>query len=200
MVLSLLGLFGYAYKNCSKSCVPPPPLPHVSPCRSEDVKGQLWDIKGEMLMRRVHKDLQAPWLAVLSIFERVQGGKDDPGSLLLRGWVSPAVAGQRGRVEQEVDRGHVDFDELLLQVGKVLLQTHTEIRNSYRHGNKNRDAFLLDLLHTIHVVGRRLGYLNCQHPLLFKLYITCTCTDLLRFAQVDLCIKPGSLKENTSAF
>lgn len=38
--------------------------------------------------------------------------------------------------------------------------------------NKNRDAFLLDLLHTIHVVGRRLGYLNCQHPLLFKLYIT----------------------------
>lgn len=122
-------------------------------------------------MRGVHKDLQAPRLAVLSVFERVQGGEDDSGSLLLRGRVGPAVAGQRGRVEQEVDRGHVDFDELLLQVGKVLLQTHKEIRHSYTHGNKNRGDFLLDLLHTIHVVGRR-GYLNCQHPLLFKLYIT----------------------------
>lgn len=150
-------------------------------------------------MRGVHKDLQAPRLAVLSVFERVEGGKDDSGSLLLRGRVGPAVAGQRGRVEQEVDRGHVDFDELLLQVGKVLLQTHREIRNSYTHGNKNRDAFLVDLLHTIHVAGRRLGYFNCQHPLLFKLYITYA-PDLLRFAPVDLCIKPGSLKENTSVF
>lgn len=121
-------------------------------------------------MRGVHKDLQAPRPAVLSVFERVQGGKDDSGSLLLRGRVGPAVAGQRG--EQEVDRGHVDFDELLLQVGKVLLQTRREIRHSDRHDNKNREAFLSDLLHTIHVVSKRLSYLNCQHPLLFKLYVT----------------------------
>lgn len=63
---------------------------------------------------------------VLGVFEGVQGGVDDPGPLLLRQRVGPAVTGQRGRVEEEVDGRHVDFNKLLLQKVQVSLQTHQE--------------------------------------------------------------------------
>lgn len=68
-----------------------------------------------MLMHGVNKDLQGSWLAgaVLGVFERVQGGVDDSGSLLLCGRVCPAVTGQRWGVKEEIDWRHVDFNELL---------------------------------------------------------------------------------------
>lgn len=57
----------------------------MSPCHTEEVKGQLGDIKGEMLMHGFDKDLWASRLVggVLGVFERVHGGVDDSGSLLL---------------------------------------------------------------------------------------------------------------------
>lgn len=74
----------------------------------------------------VHEDLQACQRAagLLVVFERAQCGVDDSGSLLLGGRVCPAMRRQRRRVEEEIDRRHVDFNELLLQKVKVFLQTH----------------------------------------------------------------------------
>lgn len=79
-----------------------------------------------MLMCRVYVDLQACWMAagVLVVFERVQGCVDDSGSLLFWVQVCPAMSGQSRRVEEEIDWGHVDFNELLLQKVKVFLETH----------------------------------------------------------------------------
>lgn len=56
-------------------------------------------------MHRVNEDLYGSWLAVavLGVFERVQGGIDDSGTLLLCRWVSPAVTGQRWGVKEEID-------------------------------------------------------------------------------------------------
>lgn len=86
-------------------------LPH----HTEEFKGQLWHIKCEMLIHGVHKDLRASWLAcgVLGVFESIQGAVDDSSSLLLWGRVRPAMTGQRGWVEEEVDGWHVHFNELL---------------------------------------------------------------------------------------
>ena len=55
------------------------------PCHTEEVKGRLCDIKGQMLMLSVYKDLWASRLAsgVLELFESVQEGVDDSGPLLL---------------------------------------------------------------------------------------------------------------------
>lgn len=85
------------------------------PRHTEKVKGQLWHIKCEMLMHGVQKDLRASWLAcgVLGVFESIQGAVDDSGSLLLWGRVRPAMTGQWGWVEEEVDGRHVDFNKLL---------------------------------------------------------------------------------------
>lgn len=83
-------------------------------------------------MRGLHENLRPGRLAAdaLSLLERAEGGEDDSAPLLFGRGVGPAVVRQRRRVQQEVDGRHVDFDELLLQVGKVLLQTHSEKRNT----------------------------------------------------------------------
>lgn len=88
----------------------------MSSGHAEEVKGQLWHIKGEMLVHGVSEDLCSAALAagVLGVFERVQDGVDHSGSLLLWRRVRPAVARQRGQVEEEVDGRHVDFHKLLL--------------------------------------------------------------------------------------
>lgn len=115
------------------ACPPPPPPLRVSPCHSEEVKGQLRDIKGEMLLRGLHENLRPGRLAAAAapcLLERAEGGEDDSAPLLLGRGVGPAVVRQRRRVQQEVDRRHVNFDELLLQMGKVLLHTHSEKRNT----------------------------------------------------------------------
>lgn len=111
-----------------------------------------------MLMRGLHEDLRPGRLAAgaLSLLERAEGGEDDSAPLLLGGGVGPTVARQRGRVQQEVDGRHVDLDELLLQVGEVLLQTHTEKRNT--------DGGDLPCAEE----GRRQGSPGRQHPLLFQ--------------------------------
>lgn len=98
----------------------------VSSCHTEEVKGYLWNVKREMLMCGVHKDLQACWRAVgvLVVFERGQCGVDDSGSLLLWRRVCPAMRRQRRRVEEEIGWRHVDFNKLLLQKAKVFLETH----------------------------------------------------------------------------
>lgn len=91
-----------------------------------------------MLMCRVYVDLQACWMAagVLVVFERVQGCVDDSGSLLFWVQVCPAMSGQSRRVEEEIDWGHVDFNELLLQKVKVFLQTHSK-EKYYIENTKN---------------------------------------------------------------
>lgn len=133
----------------------------VSPCHSEEVEGQLRDVEGEMLMRGLHENLRPSGLAadILSLFERAERGKDDSAPLLLGRGVGPAVVRQRRRVQQEVDGRHVDFDELLLQVGKVLLQTHSEKRKT--DGSD---------LHS-HRGCRRQRSLSRKRPLLFKSHI-----------------------------
>lgn len=94
----------------------------------QEVKGQLCDIKCEMRMHGVNKDLWTSWLAggVLGVFERVQGGVDDSGPLLLWGRVCPAKTGQPRWVKEEIGRRHVDFSKLLFQKRQVSLQTYRE--------------------------------------------------------------------------
>lgn len=85
-----------------------------------------------MLMRGLHENLRPVRMAAHapSLLERAESSEDDSAPLLLGQGVGPAVFRQRRRVQQEVDGRHVDFDELLLQVGKVPLQTQSKKRNT----------------------------------------------------------------------
>lgn len=106
-----------------------------------------------MLMCRVYIDLQTSWMAagVLVVFERVQGCVDNSGSLLFWVQVCPAMSGQSRRVEEEIDWGHVDFNELLLQKVKVFLETHRKENSIYKTrricGDKYCNCILWSVFH-----------------------------------------------------
>lgn len=100
----------------------------LSTCHTEEVKGQLCDVKRKMWVLGVNKELRSSCLAcgVLGVSERIQGGVHDSGPLLLWCRICPVMARKQRRVKEEIDGWHVDFNKLLFDVGQIFLQTHTE--------------------------------------------------------------------------
>lgn len=130
-------------------------------------------------MHGVNKDLWASRLpgGVVGVLESVQGGVDDSGPLLLWGRVSPAMTGHRGRVEEEIDRRHVDFNKLLFYIGQVSLQTHRQEGTAYIHKHlvsSPSRQYSLNTHSEMHIHKHILtsserekppGYTYCQHTL-----------------------------------